>query len=365
MDKPIRILQIMGILDRGGAETMIMNLFRNIDRTKIQFDFIVHTNQKGLYDDEALDLGASIYHCPSYRGYNHLTYVMWWEHFFSAHPEYSILHTHIRSCASVFLPIAHKHHLITISHSHSISNGNGIYSLAKHFFQHSLESKADYCMACSQAAGEWLFPHRDFTILNNAIDSKKFRFNAFTREQLRKEFGIESCFVVGTVGRLETPKNPDGIITIIKALRNITPNIKFLWVGDGTLKTHVEKALAAEELQDNVIMTGVRTDVERLMQAMDVFVMPSLWEGLPLVGIEAQASGLPCIFSEKVPRELMICDNCEFIALDNTSEWVSHIMAMAKDTRIDTYQRIVDSGYDINTTVRWLENYYLEMAAKQ
>lgn len=363
MTQPIRVLQVLGCLNRGGAEAMIMNLYRNIDREKVQFDFVVHTEDKCVYDHEVEQLGGCIYHCPKYKGWNHAQYVFWWTTFFENHPNYRILHSHIRSSAAVFFRIAKKSGVVTIAHSHNTSNGTGIASIVKKVFQNNICKYADACFACGEAAGKWLFKKDSFTVLNNAIDVQKFAYDERKRKEARKEFQLdESILLVGTVGRFIAQKNPSGIIEIIKQLHTVKPEAKFLWVGDGEMRHSIEKTIHEECLQETVIFTGVRNDVDMLLQAMDVFIMPSLWEGLPVVGIEAQASGLPCLFSENVTRETQKTALCRFLPIDNPKLWVDCILECTENPRVDTRQQLIDAGYDICSTSLWLQEFYLEKA---
>lgn len=359
----MRVLQVIGSMNRGGAESMIMNLYRNIDREKVQFDFIESTNDEAAYDCEILSLGGKIYHCPHYTGKNHFRYEKWWNNFFEDHKgEYQIIHGHIGSTASLYLLKAKKNGLFTIAHSHSTKMGV-IYSA----FSYPTRYIADFFFGCSKIAGEYRYGKKicsdmqRFRVLNNAIDSDIYRFSPQVRYEVLREFGIDDSVVVGTVGRLNQPKNPDGIIDIIKALQSKAPNTKFMWVGDGDLREIIKERLHNENLSEYVIMTGVRDDVHRLMQAMDAFILPSLYEGLPVVAIEAQAAGLQCFLSDTVTDECSITDRCRFLPLSQPETWANSILS-ADLTHTDTKQQIIESGYDVHTTAMWLEDFYLNLA---
>jgi len=360
INKPIRVLQVFGIMNRGGAETMIMNLYRHINRDQIQFDFVVHTNQRGDYDSEIESLGGKIYHCPRYRLYNHFQYCKWWKKFFWNHKEYRIIHSHIRSTASIYFKIAHKFGLKTIAHSHSVSNGKGIGAFVKNCLQISLNELSDYCLACSNESGRWLFKDKEYLILKNAIDTEKFMYDKSTREVIRSELNLEDSFVIGTVGGIKKVKNPFGIINIFDEVVSRCPSAKLLWVGDGDLRKDVESEISKKRLENKVILTGVKSDVSRFLQAMDVFILPSLWEGLPLVGIEAQTAGLPCIFSDRVSYETAITDQCIFLSLNNNTQWIDSIISV-NAVRKNNRKEIIDSGYDIFSTTKWLEKFYLSI----
>jgi len=205
-----------------------------------------------------------------------------------------------------------------------------------------------------------LFPNKEYMVLNNAIDSARFRFDGMVRSEVRKELGLSHELLLGTVGNIAGEKNPFGMIEIFKHVKRSRPDAKLLWVGKGgSLLPQVEEKLREEGLRDSVILTGVRPDVDRLMQGMDVFILPSLWEGLPVVLMEAQGAGLPCFVSEAVTREAAITDLCTFLPLDAPEKWAQAILDPALPERRDTSQQIRDAGYDIRTTAKWLEEFYL------
>lgn len=364
--KAVRILQVLGVLNRGGAETMIMNLYRSIDREKVQFDFVVHTEAVGAYDSEVELLGGRIYHAPRYRGMNHLAYVKWWNAFLVEHTEYNLIHSHIRSTASIFLPIAKKYGRKTVAHSHSTSNGHGIEAVAKGFLKRGIVHGADYLFACSDMAGRWLFGkkavvQKPYFILNNAIDTKRFSYNQEARDRVRKEFGMEKVFLMGTVGRISPPKNPFGMVNIIKSVCERCADARFLWVGTGELEETVKAKVRAEGLEQKVIFCGVRSDIPELLCAMDVFVFPSTWEGLPVSVIEAQASGLPCLLSDAITEAVCITPAAVRLPLEDTLEWTEQILKVRENPhRAETAAAVIAAGYDIQTTASWLQNFYLE-----
>ncbi|WP_026679376.1 glycosyltransferase family 1 protein [Fictibacillus gelatini] len=367
MEKPIRILHVFGRLDRGGAETMIMNLYRNIDRSKIQFDFIIHTNEKCDYNDEIFSLGGKVYSIPRYTGKNHFIYKKVWKNFFKKHPEYKIIHGHMRSTAAIYLKIAKKNGLITIAHSHSTSSGTGLLSIIKNTLQYPIRYIANYRFSCSEAAGIWLFGKKgcrseNFYILNNAIDTKKFIFNETIRIKKRKEFQIEGKFVIGHIGRFHAAKNHEFLVEIFKMIHDKNKNTVLMLVGDGSNRQVIEKKVQDLGLIDSVIFAGVRSDIPELLQAMDVFVFPSLFEGLPVSVIEAQAAGLPCIISKQITPEVKVSDLVTSISLREPPEhWAKIVLSHSEGyDRGNIYSEIVKAGYDIKHTSKWLQKFYLE-----
>lgn len=367
MTKPVRILQVFGKMNRGGAETMIMNLYHNIDRSKVQFDFIIHTNEFCDYDCEISSLGGKIYRVPRYNGKNYFIYKESWNNFFQKHTEYKIIHGHVRSTASIYLKIAKKYGLITISHSHSTSSGSGFPAIVKNILQYPIRFTADYLFACSKSAGEWLFGKKacqsdNFFVLKNAIDTAKFTFDKNIRIQKRKELKIEDKFVIGHVGRFTTVKNHIFLIDVFRAFHDKNAKSVLLLVGDGELRQSIEKKVRDLGLSDNVIFTGVRSDIPDLLQAMDVFLFPSLYEGLPVTLIEAQASGIKCFVSDSVTEEVKITNQVEFVSLEQSPEnWAEEILKYEDGyDRKDTYQEICNAGYDIKDNARWLQEFYLK-----
>lgn len=357
---------MIGSLDIGGSQTMVMNLYRNIDRTKIQFDFIIDHPQERFYAEEIESLGGRIYTMPTFLGSNILQVRKAWNTFFKSHPEYKILHSHVRSYATIYVSIAKKYGLKTIVHSHSTSNGSGVGSIVKAVLQYPLRYQADYYMGCSKEAGEWLFgknviKRQNFYIINNAIDAKKFRFDKQMREKYRNEFNIGDDFVVGFLGRVTIPKNPSYVIEIFNEILKLYSNSKLLFVGDGDLLPDIKKLAVAYGLEKQVIFTGARSDTAGVYAAMDVYCFPSLWEGLGISLVEAQASGLPCICSENIPQEAIITSLVHQQSLnDGASIWARQILSLKNEKRADTYELIRKLGYDIKLNAEWIQNFYMK-----
>lgn len=362
--KPIRILQVMTSMNRGGAETYVMNLYRNINKQKVQFDFVLHTDEECAYNNEIRSLGGRIFTIPRYNGLNHFEYIKAWDTFFKEHSEYKVVHAHIRSTASIILKYAKKYNCITISHSHSSSNGKGIGALYKSVLQKFIKYSADYKVACSKLAGDWLFGSKsNYDIWMNAIETSKYLWNESTRKRIRKELEIpKNAFVIGHVGRFHPLKNHDFLINIFKKVHDANNNAILLLVGDGTLKNTIVSKVKNLGLTSNVIFTGVRPDVSDLMQAMDVFVFPSLWEGLGIVTIEAQAAGLKCIVADTIPEEAFITELINKLNLnDNLDNWATQILKYSHGyKRENMYEKIRLSGYDIYENVEKVQAFYIK-----
>lgn len=363
----IRVLHVLGALNRGGAETVVMNLYRNIDRNKLQFDFIIHTEDDCDYSDEIKSLGGKIYSIPKYTGKNHFQYKNAWKVFFRDHGEYKLIHGHVRSTASIYLKIAKDYGLTTISHSHSTSSGKGLSASIKDTLQYPIRHIADYLFACSRPAGIWLFGKKacqkeNFYVLNNAIDAKKFIFNKDARINIRKEFSVENKIVIGHVGRFSSEKNHTFLIEVFEKIYNKNKNTILMLVGTGGMLPQIKNKVSELGLTDGVIFTGVRPDIPELLHAMDVFVFPSLFEGLGMVAIEAQASGLNCVVADTIPNEAFITDLIKSVPLSSSVDiWANKILGYSAGyERRDTYDEICNKGYDIAGNSKWLEDFYVQ-----
>lgn len=368
MSENIRVLHVFGVMNRGGAESMIMNLYRNIDRNKIQFDFMVHTSEKGAFDDEIKSLGGEIYHIPKYTGKNHFNYKKKWEVFFQNHEEHKIIHSHIRSTASIYLEIAKKYNKVTIAHSHSTSNGKGFDAFIKNMLQIPIKNTADYLFAASDKAGLWLYGEKaiqskKYYKLNNAIETKKYVFNTSIRNKKRKELQLQNKFVIGHVGRFHESKNHNFIIEIFREVYKLQSNSVLVLIGEGDLKKSIEEKVKKYNLVDNVIFLGVREDVNELLQAIDVFIFPSLFEGLPVTVIEAQASGLPVILSKNITHEVAITDLVEFLPLEkDPKDWgIKTLENYENNERENMEKEIINANYDVKIVGESLQKVYLSM----
>lgn len=370
MDKPIRVLHVIGIMNRGGAETMIMNLYRNIDRNNVQFDFVENEGNEAAFDAEIRQLGGRIYRCPRYNGKNHIAYCKWWNRFFDTHKnEYAVIHGHLGSTAAIYLSIAKKHEVYAIAHSHNTnlmkSPGDLLYAL----FAFPTRFIADHFFTCSREAGISRYGKKigsdvkRCAVLPNAIDTDKFIFNEILRRQMRASLGItESQLVIGNISRFAKQKNHLFLIDIFEKIHEKSPDAVLLLVGDGELRPQIEAHISEKNLRSNVILTGVQGNTWDYYQAMDVFLMPSLYEGLPVSLVEAQTAGLPCCVSTTVPRESAITDLVQFRSLeDSTKEWCDWVLECSSQKRRNMKPDIQAVGYDISATSKWLEKYYIEV----
>ena len=362
MSEQIRVLHVLGGLEAGGAENFVMNLYRAIDRNKVQFDFIKHTKEKQFFDDEIVRLGGRIFTCPKYNGKNHFAYCEWWRVFLKEHPEYRVVHGHVRSTAAIYLWIAKKLGRVTISHSHSTSNGKGAAAFVKDVMQLPIRYIADYMFACSDEAGKYLFgkaalKKENYKLIPNAIDCDRFKFNPQRREEMRKELGLDDCFVIGHVGRLSEPKNHTFLLDVFAEVEKEKPEARLLLVGDGPLRETLKEKCTRLGISEKVLFVGARQNTEDYYQTMDIFAFPSLWEGLGIVAIEAQAARLKCICSDQIPSAVKVTEELEFYPLDQES-WKMRILNASRVKYIRCREDII-SMFDIKTTAENLQRDYV------
>lgn len=363
-EKPVRVLCVFGALDFGGAESMCMQLYRHIDRSKVQFDFVTHSGPGGAYEEEIRALGGKIYYCPRYKIINHLTYQTWWRHHLAAHPEHKIIHGHYFSISAVYFRVAHEFNCITIGHSHCVEpSGKRLNKRIFNYYCSKVSDQSDYCFACSKDAGNYLFPDKTFHILNNAIDVSHFVYNAAVRTQMRNVLGIGHKFVIGHIGRFTCEKNHRFIIDVFKKILEINKESVLVLIGDGPLKETIMDVAKENGIEKSILFLGVRDDVPQLLQALDVFFFPSLFEGLGIVAVEAQAAGLPVVCSDVIPDEVTITTLVERLSLKESVEvWRDSLLKYSQPyEHLNTKQQIIDAGYDIQSTVKYMETFYLSL----
>ena len=358
MSKPIRVLCVFSCLDRGGAETMCMNLYKKIDKTKVQFDFIKHTHNTGAYEKEIRAMGGRIFEAPKLHLTNYPQYKKWWKKHLEAHPEHLIIHVHFFTITAAIASVAHRFNRKVIGHSHACIKVDTLKSFVFRAIIRFGGKRVDYALACSMAAGEFMYGNKKYFVLKNAIDAEQFRYDKGKEIAARKELKIpENALVLGTVGRVEAVKNPNAIFEIYKQINKRIENVYLIWVGDGKLKEQTESLFEKEGLLEKVIFTGVRSDVNCIIQAFDVFLFPSFYEGLGVAAIESQTAGIQTICSNNIPKEVAITDRCTFVSIDDITLWVDKILSMDLQ-KTDEYQSVVKAGYDIYTTVIWLQSFY-------
>lgn len=362
----IRILQAVNIMDRAGLETMLMNYYRQIDREKIQFDFLTHRPNEGDYDAEIQKLGGKIYHAPRLYPQNYIPYFAYMKQFFKQHREYRVVHSHIDAMSAFPLAAAKKAGVpVRIAHSHSSSMDRDFRLPIKEFAKMRLRGVATDFLACGDTAAHFLFGKRilssnQYHVMKNAIEASDFSFCEETREKTRRELHLTDQFTVGHVGRFTAVKNHEFLLQIFTQIKKIHSDSVLLFVGTGEKEEEIREKVRCSHLDSSVRFLGTRSDVPELLQAMDAFVLPSHYEGLPVVGVEAQAADLPCFFSDAVSKEVQILNRCRFISLSCSPEkWAEEILSSRQYDRQSRVTEFINSGFDIHEQAKNLQNFYL------
>lgn len=358
----LRVLQVVTHMERGGLESMLMNYYRYIDREKIQFDFLVHRQERAAYDDEIEAMGGKIYRLPRLVPWSK-AYLTALNRFFDEHPEYRIVHVHQDCLSSVILKAAQQHNIpVRIAHSHNANQDRNLKYPIKLWCRRSIPRCATHLFACGKDAGDWMFGGASYQIINNAIDTTAYTYDTNKRVELRRQLGLADELVIGHVGRFNPQKNHPFLMDIFAALLKKESNAVLLLVGGGEGMSQIREKAQKLGIAEHVHFLGVRSDVADLMQAMDVFVLPSLYEGLPVTMVEAQAAGLPCIISDKVPPECILTEGLvDIMTLSASPEaWAEKILAKRAIPRTDHRAEIVAHGFDITTEAVKLQEFYLK-----
>lgn len=371
-NKPVRVLQVLGGTSLGGAESRVMDSYRHLDRSRIQFDFCVHSQEEGFFDKEIESLGGHVYRVPRFRVVNWFSYRKAWKEFFRAHstngrPVHAAVHGHMTSTASIYLPIAKAAGVpLAIAHARSAGVDPGLKGAMTRFLRKNLGKKADVCLTCSRLAGEAVFGKKmveegRVITVPNAIDAVEFAFSKKTRDQKRGELGIGAReFVIGHVGRFGHMKNHAFLLDVFAEIHKKLPDSRLLLVGEGGLMDSVREKAASLGLSDRVIFTGNQARVADFYMAMDFFVFPSLFEGLPGSVIEAQAAGLRCLVSDSVTDEVLITPLAQARSLtEGPSAWAQEVLSGRDYEREQMAQAIKDAGFDVSDQVKFLEKLYL------
>ena len=365
MNTIIRVLHVVTTMNQGGAETMLMNYYRHIDRSKLQFDFLLHREEVGAYEEEILAMGGKIHRLPALTIRTAWKYRKWIYDFLKSHPEYECIHIHSTGVAYFVAKAASKlKRKVIIQHSHCCApdKADVLYPI-RVLCKYATKQYLTHFFSCGLEAAEWQFGKKDAKdsiILPNAVDCEKFRYNEERHHALRKELGWEDKYVIGNVARFCPQKNHFQLLEIFKATLNIKPDAYLVLVGkkDGYYK-ELKQRVDEMGLSNHVEFTGARTDIPNLLQAFDIFLFPSLFEGLSVAMVEAQAAGLKIIASENIAKEVAICpDLVDFLPLSKTYDsWVEHIKSPY--IRRDTCLEICAAGFDIQANATMLQDFYI------
>lgn len=370
-EEPIRIAQIIGKWLGGGVESVVMNYYRHLDHSKVQFDFICDDDSTNIPYDEIEKLGGKVILIPPYQKVfkyqKELRRVL-------RDGKYKIVHSHINTLSVFPLYAAKKVGVpVRIAHSHSTTNKKEWKkNLLKQVLRPFSKKYATNYMCCSELAGRWLFGDKAYDegkvyLLNNAIDLDKFKYDKKIRDKKRKELGIkEDTIVIGHIGRFVAQKNHTFLIDIFNQFHKKEKNSILLLAGQGPLQEEIKNKVRELGLNDSVRFLGQRNDANELYQVFDVFLLPSLYEGLPVVGVEAQASGLLCFFSDDMTKETKVLDSTVFMSLSNADdEWATSILDnYINFRRKDTTSGITKSNFNIKYETNKLKNKYSELLTK-
>lgn len=365
MDQPIRVLHIFNWFNQGGIENFVMNVYRNIDREKIQFDFAFLDGRKGYFDDEAISLGAHIFHYDNDKNtlqnhYKNLCRII------KENGPYSAVHSHIYFFSGYTLWIAKTMGVeIRVSHSHETKKGRKETLSRKtyeSFMRKMIHRNATHMLGCSDAAGRALFGDgANYKVLYNGIDLNRFTFNKANRDFLREKLGLTDKKIILNVGRFADQKNHDFIVDIFERVCESEPDAVLMLIGTGPLQKTVEDKLRSKQLLDKTIILSDIKDTENYYNAADVFILPSKYEGMSIVSVEAQATGLPALISNEVTREIAVTDIVEYLPITDSSVWADRIIHVLsnKFNRSVYNEQFENTPFNIEQTVSDLEKIYL------
>lgn len=368
----IRVLHVIGAMDRAGAEAFLMNVYRHIDRTQVQFDFMVHADGRCDFDDEIEELGGRIFHIPRYKVINKGEYARTVRAILQEHPEDMIIHSHIGSSAPVHLKIARDESRFAIAHSHNDKGKMSFERIAFKMLSYPVRWHADHYMACSPGAGLDRFGRTitegdSYTIIPNGIDTERYHRNERSAREAKDALGLEEAPVFGHIGRLTRQKNQAFLLDTFSLIRTQLPNARLLLIGRGEDEEKLKHQADALGISDAVSFMGVRDDIPTLLRALDVFVFPSLYEGLPVATVEVQAAGIQSVISDQISEMAVLTDRTQRIPLQSAELWADECLrayersASLKD---DCVQEVSAAGFDIVKTAAWLQDFYLTHAPR-
>lgn len=370
----IRVLHVVTIMNRNGLENRIMDIYRNIDRSLVQFDFLTHREEKGAFDDEIENLGGRIYHVPQAKITNIGNYFGKLNTFFKEHPEYQIVHAHVNTLSTWVLLAAKKAGVpVRIAHSRTWGAEKSKTYLFKMFSRLFINMPTTHKFGCSKQAGEWLFGKKGirepnyFRVITNSIDVSKFSFNDTKREEYRIRLGLrENDIAIVHVGRFTQQKNHMFLLETFAEFNKLHTNSFLFLIGFGDLEASIDKKAKELGIAQKVRKIGQVSNVGDYLNAMDAFVFPSYFEGFGTVTIESQCNGLPILASDSIPSETKVTDVQEFESLNKSPlEWACHLDKMLSNTvRRDRTDEICAAGYNILDTYRFLQDFYISVVGE-
>lgn len=372
MEQPVHILHVLGNTQLGGAESRIMDLYRHLDRDKVQFDFVVHSKEEGHFNDEIRELGGRIFRVPRFRLINYFSYRRAWKKLLKEHcdrdgsSEFRMIQGHMTSTAAIYLPIAKRCGIeTTIAHARSAGVDRGAKGILTRFLRRNLARKADHLFTCSELAGISVFGKRAVEqgrtrFLPNAIDCKRFAWNPEVRKELRRELQLEDCYVIGHVGRFHYAKNHEYLIRVFAELvKRNTRDYALVLLGEGGGMEGIRKLAGELGVADRVHFLGNKSNIYDYYQMMDHFVYPSRFEGMPGTIVEAQTAGLPCLMSDTICREVIATDLVRTMSIEAAPEcWADAIEQYAEHERTGRVEEMTQKGFDVNGQAEKLTDFY-------
>ena len=384
MGEAVRVLHVLGNTNLGGAESRIMDLYRHTDRNRVQFDFLVHSNEEGFYEKEIRELGGHIFRVPRFRIYNYFSYRRALKEFFRAHHEFVLVQGHMTSTAAIYLPIAKNEGVKkTAAHARSAGVDKGLKGTMTRFLRRNLADKADYLFTCSELAGISVYGERAVRegktiFIPNAIDCAGFTFDPAKREKLREELGLTDALIIGHVGRFHYAKNHEYLLRVFAELCRMSAGAggstaetgadqkyHLILLGEGPLMEDTRKLAEELGVVDRVHFLGNHKNIADYYQAMDYFVYPSRYEGMPGTIVEAQASGLPCLMSDTICREVIVTELVETMSIEKEPKvWAEGLqrridaLVSKQENREKYAAKMAAAGFDVQAQAERMMRFY-------
>lgn len=384
MGEAVRVLHVLGNTNLGGAESRIMDLYRHTDRNRVQFDFLVHSGEEGFYEKEIRELGGRIFRVPRFRIYNYFSYRKALKEFFQKHHEFALVQGHMTSTAAIYLPIAKKAGVKkTAAHARSAGVDKGLKGTMTRFLRRNLADKADYLFTCSELAGISVYGEKAVQegktiFIPNAIDCAGFTFDPEKRKKMREELGLTDSFIIGHVGRFHYAKNHEYLLRVFAELCRMSAgaggstaetgadqNYHLILLGEGPLMEDTRKLAEELGVADKVHFLGNHKNIADYYQAMDYFVYPSRYEGMPGTIVEAQASGLPCLMSDTICREVIATELVETMSIEEEPKvWAEGLqrridaLVSKQENREKYAAKMAAAGFDVQAQAERMMRFY-------
>lgn len=384
MGEAVRVLHVLGNTNLGGAESRIMDLYRHTDRNRVQFDFLVHSGEEGFFEKEIRELGGRIFRVPRFRIYNYFSYRKALKEFFQKHHEFALVQGHMTSTAAIYLPIAKKAGVKkTAAHARSAGVDKGLKGTMTRFLRRNLADKADYLFTCSELAGISVYGEKAVRegktiFIPNAIDCAGFTFDPEKRKKMREELGLTDALIIGHVGRFHYAKNHEYLLRVFAELCRMSAGAggstaetgadqkyHLILLGEGPLMEDTRKLAEELGVADRVHFLGNHKNIADYYQAMDYFVYPSRYEGMPGTIVEAQASGLPCLMSDTICREVIATELVETMSIEEEPKvWAEGLqrridaLVSKQENREKYAAKMAAAGFDVQAQAERMMRFY-------